>query len=66
MEITIETNCIWSSIAMPTLGSTSLLSKTKYSHLQPFKEGPAQNSHGSHIVLILLIRLLGVGDPCVR
>ena len=29
-------------------------------------EGLAQNTHGSHIVLTLPIRLVGVGDPCLR
>ena len=28
--------------------------------------GLPRNRHGSHIVLTLLIRLLGVDDPCVR
>ena len=30
------------------------------------REGPAQNRHGSHIVVTLLVRLLGVDDPWLR
>ena len=29
-------------------------------------EGLARTTHGSHIVLTLPIRLLGVDDPCLR
>ena len=29
-------------------------------------EGHALNTHGSHLALTLLIRLLGVDDPCLR
>ena len=28
--------------------------------------GLTQNSHGSHIVLTLPIRMLGVDDPCLK
>ena len=35
-------------------------------NLFEWDRGSSQNRHGSHIVLTLPIRLLRVGDPCVR
>jgi len=29
-------------------------------------EGLSRNTHGSHIVLTLPVRLVGVDDPCLR
>ena len=52
-----------------TLGSSLFLWKTKYPHFLPFKveqRGLTLNTHGSHIVLTLLIRLFGGDDPCLR
>ena len=43
--------------------------KNQISPFATFKSGPvglARNTHGSHIVLTLPIRLVGVDDPCVR
>ena len=37
-----------------------------FATFQSGTEGLARNTHGSHIVLTLPIRLLGVGDPCLR
>ena len=42
---------------------------SKNPHLQPLKVGQrglAWNTHSSHIVLTLPIRLVGVDDPCLR
>ena len=47
----------------------SLSVKNKISPFATFlsgTEGLPRNRHGSHIVLTLPIRLLGVDDPCVR
>ena len=51
-----------------TLGSSPFLWKTKYLHFQCFKsgtEGLARHTNGSHIALIIPIRLLWVDDPCL-
>ena len=51
-----------------TLGPILFLWKTKHPHFQPFKAGQCltPNTHGSHIVLTIPIRLLGVDDLCLR
>ena len=52
-----------------TLGSSLFLWKTKYPPFATFKSGPvglARSTHGSHIVLTLSIRLVGVDDHCLR
>ena len=47
----------------------SLSVKNQISPFATFKSGPeglAWNTHSSHIVLTLPIRLVGVDDPCLR
>ena len=38
----------------------------QFATLRKGTEGLARNTYGSHIVLILPIRLVGVDDPCLR
>ena len=47
----------------------SLSVKNQISPIATFQIGPeglARNTHGSHFVLTLPIRLVGVDDPCLR
>ena len=38
----------------------------QFATLRKGTEGLARNTHDSHVVLTLPIRLLGVDDPCLR